>query len=107
MRLREFAESTDQDDEDKLFSPYDDTEPKKEPKKEPIYVRDNWGDDEVFIVQGNLTDYKIRIVDRHGRGWTVSPHRVTIVTDPEAINEYFGPKNNQDDDWYDDQEGDY
>jgi hypothetical protein len=75
------------------------------------YVRDTMDGEsgEVFRMQGDPEERRVRILDRDGKGWYIEPSRLTRVdaTDPE-IQRYFGKKRIRDMDesgveegWYD------
>ena len=56
------------------------------------YVRDSSNPDgEIFVMVGDPSERRVRIEDRDGRGWNISPSRLTPVAedDPE-IARYFG-----------------
>jgi hypothetical protein len=59
------------------------------------YVRDTMDGEsgEVFRMQGDPYERRVRILDRDGRGWYIEPSRLTRVdsTDPD-IQRYFGKK---------------
>lgn len=59
------------------------------------YVRDQQDGEsgEVFRMQGDPYERRVRILDRDGRGWYIEPTRLTRVdpTDPD-VQRYFGKK---------------
>jgi hypothetical protein len=58
------------------------------------YVRDEQNDGpdgEVFKMIGDPEDRRVRIEDKDGRGWSIFPFRLTLVTDEAAIAKWFGP----------------
>jgi hypothetical protein len=76
---------------------YDDEDPQTE-LRNGDYVRDTMDGEsgEIFRMQGDPYERRVRILDRDGRGWYIEPSRLTRVdtTDP-AIQKYFGKKREQ------------
>jgi hypothetical protein len=63
------------------------------------YVRDSQDGEygEVFRMSGDPTERRVRILDRDGRGWYISPERLVAVDrDDPAIQKYFGKKRQRD-----------
>jgi len=59
------------------------------------YVRDSQDGEygEVFRMSGDPTERRVRILDRDGKGWYISPERLVAVDrDDPAIQRYFGKK---------------
>ena len=56
------------------------------------YVRDKEDSSgEIFVMRGDPGDRRVRIEDRHGRGWNIAPYRLTVVDDSDPdIAAYFG-----------------
>jgi hypothetical protein len=57
------------------------------------YVRDRQEGErgEVFIMRGNPEERRVRIEDKNGSGWNISPSRLIPVSDDDpAIARYFG-----------------
>jgi hypothetical protein len=63
------------------------------------YVRDTMDGEsgEVFRMQGDPEERRVRILDRDGRGWYIEPSRLTRVDpqDPD-VQRYFGKKRQRD-----------
>jgi hypothetical protein len=60
------------------------------------YVRDKQEGErgEVFIMRGNPEERRVRIEDKNGSGWNISPSRLIPVSDDDpAIARYFGSSN--------------
>lgn len=55
------------------------------------YVRDKEDSSgEIFVMRGDPGDRRVRIEDRHGRGWNIAPYRLTVVDDSDPdIADYF------------------
>jgi hypothetical protein len=90
---------------------YDDEDDQETELRSGDYVRDTMDGEsgEVFRMQGDPEERRVRILDRDGKGWYIEPSRLTRVdaTDPE-IQRYFGKKRIRDMDesgveegWYD------
>ena len=63
------------------------------------YVRDSQDGEygEVFRMSGDPTERRVRILDRDGRGWYISPDRLVAVDrDDPAIQRYFGKRRQRD-----------
>jgi hypothetical protein len=63
------------------------------------YVRDSQDGEygEVFRMSGDPSERRVRILDRDGRGWYISPERLVAVDrDDPAIQKYFGKKRHRD-----------
>lgn len=63
------------------------------------YVRDSQDGEygEVFRMSGDPTERRVRILDRDGKGWYISPDRlVPVERDDPAIQKYFGKKRHRD-----------
>ena len=79
----------------------DDYNPDSEELSHGDYVRDEQNDGpngEVFKMSGDPYDRRVRIEDKDGRGWAISPDRLTKVTDERAIAQYFGGNDDDDED---------
>jgi len=63
--------------------------------KDGEYVRDRQDGEygEIFRMSGDPTERRVRILDRDGKGWYISPERLVAVdrTDPD-IQKYFGKR---------------
>jgi hypothetical protein len=63
------------------------------------YVRDRQDGEhgEIFRMSGDPTERRVRILDRDGKGWYISPERLVAVdrNDPDIMR-YFGKKRRQD-----------
>ena len=74
---------------------YDDEEDQETDLRSGDYVRDQQDGEsgEVFRMQGDPYERRVRILDRDGRGWYIEPGRLTRVdpTDPD-VQRYFGKK---------------
>ena len=63
------------------------------------YVRDSQDGEygEVFRMSGDPSERRVRILDRDGKGWYISPERLVAVDrDDPAIQQYFGKKRYRD-----------
>jgi hypothetical protein len=63
------------------------------------YVRDSQDGEygEVFRMSGDPTERRVRILDRDGRGWYITPDRLVAVDpDDPAIQRYFGKRRHRD-----------
>jgi hypothetical protein len=73
---------------------YDDEDPETE-LRSGDYVRDTMDGEsgEVFRMQGDPYERRVRILDRDGKGWYIEPSRLTRVDprDPD-VQRYFGKK---------------
>jgi hypothetical protein len=90
-----FKEQHDWDDADEFGMPgseffYDDDR-----LRDGDYVRDRQDGEsgEIFRMSGDPSERRVRILDRDGRGWYISPERLVAVdrTDPD-IMKYFGKR---------------
>ena len=56
------------------------------------YVKDKWGDSEVFKVSqyDPHEEHRAWVADREGRGWYISLDRLVLVTNKAEISKYFG-----------------
>jgi len=67
--------------------------------KDGDYVRDRQDGEygEIFRMSGDPTERRVRILDRDGKGWYISPERLVAVdrTDPD-IQKYFGKQRRRD-----------
>jgi hypothetical protein len=74
---------------------YDDEEDQETELRSGDYVRDTMDGEsgEVFRMQGDPYERRVRILDRDGKGWYIEPGRLTRVdpTDPD-VQRYFGKK---------------
>jgi hypothetical protein len=74
---------------------YDDEEDQGTELRSGDYVRDTQDGEhgEVFRMQGDPYERRVRILDRDGRGWYIEPSRLTRVDpqDPD-VQRYFGKK---------------
>jgi hypothetical protein len=78
---------------------YDDEENQETELRSGDYVRDTQDGEygEVFRMQGDPYERRVRILDRDGRGWYIEPSRLTRVdpTDPD-VQRYFGKQRQRD-----------
>lgn len=74
---------------------YDDEEDQETDLRSGDYVRDQMDGEsgEIFRMQGDPYERRVRILDRDGRGWYIEPSRLTRVDpqDPD-VQRYFGKK---------------
>mgnify|MGYP003333086818 CR=1 FL=1 len=64
------------------------------------YVRDeqDGANGEVFRMSGDPEDRRVRIEDKDGRGWYISPHRLQLVDENDpAVARWFGNSRDEDD----------
>lgn len=77
---------------------YDDEDPETE-LRSGDYVRDTMDGEsgEIFRMQGDPYERRVRILDRDGKGWYIEPSRLTRVdpTDPD-VQRYFGKHRQRD-----------
>jgi hypothetical protein len=78
---------------------YDDEDDQETELRSGDYVRDTMDGEhgEVFRMQGDPYERRVRILDRDGRGWYIEPARLTRVDpqDPD-VQRYFGKKRQRD-----------
>ena len=78
---------------------YDDEEDQETDLRSGDYVRDTMDGEsgEIFRMQGDPYERRVRILDRDGKGWYIEPSRLTRVDpqDPE-VQRYFGKKRQRD-----------
>jgi hypothetical protein len=78
---------------------YDDEDDQETELRSGDYVRDTMDGEhgEVFRMQGDPYERRVRILDRDGKGWYIEPSRLTRVdpTDPD-IQRYFGKHRQRD-----------
>ena len=78
---------------------YDDEEDQDTELRSGDYVRDTMDGEsgEIFRMQGDPYERRVRILDRDGKGWYIEPSRLTRVdpTDPD-IQRYFGKQRQHD-----------
>ena len=64
------------------------------------YVRDEQNDGpngEIFKMSGDPYDRRVRISDKDGRGWNISPSRLTLVDENDpAVSQWFGGSDEED-----------
>jgi len=88
---KEVAEQTNPEDDDW----YDDEEDQDTELRSGDYVRDTMDGEhgEIFRMQGDPYERRVRILDRDGKGWYIEPSRLTRVdpTDPD-VQRYFGKR---------------
>jgi hypothetical protein len=74
---------------------YDDEEDQETELRSGDYVRDTMDGEsgEIFRMQGDPYERRVRILDRDGKGWYIEPSRLARVdpTDPD-VQRYFGKK---------------
>jgi hypothetical protein len=74
---------------------YDDEEDQETELRSGDYVRDTMDGEsgEVFRMQGDPYERRVRILDRDGKGWYIEPARLTRVDPQEPdVQRYFGKK---------------
>jgi hypothetical protein len=78
---------------------YDDEDDQETELRSGDYVRDTMDGEsgEVFRMQGDPYERRVRILDRDGKGWYIEPSRLTRVdpTDPD-VQRYFGKHRQRD-----------
>ena len=78
---------------------YDDEEDQETDLRSGDYVRDQMDGEsgEIFRMQGDPYERRVRILDRDGKGWYIEPSRLTRVdpTDPD-VQRYFGKPRRRD-----------
>jgi hypothetical protein len=78
---------------------YDDEEDQETELRSGDYVRDTMDGEsgEVFRMQGDPYERRVRILDRDGKGWYIEPSRLTRVDpqDPD-VQRYFGKQRQRD-----------
>jgi hypothetical protein len=78
---------------------YDDEDDQETELRSGDYVRDTMDGEhgEVFRMQGDPYERRVRILDRDGKGWYIEPSRLTRVdpTDPD-VQRYFGKRRQRD-----------
>ena len=78
---------------------YDDEEDQETELRSGDYVRDTMDGEhgEVFRMQGDPYERRVRILDRDGKGWYIEPSRLTRVDpqDPD-VQRYFGKQRRRD-----------
>jgi hypothetical protein len=78
---------------------YDDEDDQETELRSGDYVRDAMDGEhgEVFRMQGDPYERRVRILDRDGKGWYIEPSRLTRVdpTDPD-VQRYFGKHRQRD-----------
>lgn len=87
------------DDADEFGMPGSEFFPDDDRLRDGDYVRDRQDGEygEIFRMSGDPSERRVRILDRDGKGWYISPERLVAVdrTDPD-IMKYFGKKRRQD-----------
>ena len=87
------------DDADEFGMPGSEFFPDDDRLRDGDYVRDRQDGEsgEIFRMSGDPTERRVRILDRDGKGWYISPERLVAVdrNDPD-IMKYFGKKRRQD-----------
>lgn len=99
------AQNTDDDDDwyddaDEFGMPGSEFFPDDDDRlRDGDYVRDRQDGEhgEIFRMSGDPTERRVRILDRDGRGWYISPERLEPVDrmDPDILK-YFGKKRRRD-----------
>ena len=87
--------------DDPITEDDDESEQKLEALYDCEYVQDLVNGNEVFRMSGDPYDRRVQIVDKNGRGWNISPSRLTPVYDERLIARWF-PDSARDDDGNDD-----
>jgi len=87
------------DDADEFGMPGSEFFPDDNRLRDGDYVRDRQDGEsgEIFRMSGDPSERRVRILDRDGRGWYISPERLVAVdrTDPD-IMKYFGRRRHRD-----------
>ena len=87
------------DDADEFGMPGSEFFPDDDRLRDGDYVRDRQDGEygEIFRMSGDPSERRVRILDRDGKGWYISPERLVAVdrTDPD-IMKYFGKRRNRD-----------
>lgn len=92
-------EDNDWDDADEFGMPGSEFFPDDDRLRDGDYVRDSQDGEygEIFRMSGDPSERRVRILDRDGRGWYISPERLEPVdrNDPD-IQRYFGKRRQRD-----------
>ena len=92
-------EQNDWDDADEFGMPGSEFFPDDDRLRDGDYVRDSQDGEygEIFRMSGDPSERRVRILDRDGRGWYISPERLVAVdrNDPD-IMKYFGKRRQRD-----------
>ena len=93
-------EQHDWDDADEFGMPGSEFFPDEDDRlRDGDYVRDRQDGEhgEIFRMSGDPSERRVRILDRDGKGWYISPERLVAVdrTDPD-IMKYFGKRRHRD-----------
>lgn len=77
--------SIDEDDDG-----YEDSyEDENEELYDGCHVEDTANPGEIFVMNGDPDSRRVRIEDKDGRGWYITPHRLKMVTDEDRIARWF------------------
>ena len=99
QRYMEEQVDNEWDDPDEFGMPGSEFFPDDDRLRDGDYVRDRQDGEygEVFRMSGDPTERRVRILDRDGKGWYISPDRlVAVERDDPAILKFFGKKRHRD-----------
>ena len=100
QRYMEEQVDNEWDDADEFGMPGSEFFPDEDDRlRDGDYVRDSQDGEygEVFRMVGDPTERRVRILDRDGKGWYISPERLVAVDrDDPDIQKYFGKRRHRD-----------